>query len=133
MGAWGADSFENDTVNDWAYDLEETTDLHLLQHAILSILKKEGEYITSREAVIALAAADVIARLQGNFGQRDAYTEKVDEWVQKIRLTPPRELVESALIAVALIEGEHSELRKLWEGSTEWRTAIDSLKRRLKN
>ena len=29
MGAWGHRSFDNDTANDWAYDLKEVSDLSL--------------------------------------------------------------------------------------------------------
>ena len=47
-------------------------------------------------ACAAIAAAEVIARLLGNWGERNSYTETVDAWVERVRLRPSPELVERA-------------------------------------
>ena len=33
MGAWGKLAFDNDTANDWAYDLKDVSDLSLVESA----------------------------------------------------------------------------------------------------
>ncbi|MGE3819895.1 MAG: DUF4259 domain-containing protein, partial [Isosphaeraceae bacterium] len=34
MGIWGVLAFDNDTANDWAYDLEDVDDLSLVESAL---------------------------------------------------------------------------------------------------
>ena len=135
MGAWGTGIFDNDTACDWAYGLKETNDLSLIECALDKVLKVGAEYLDAREAEEALAAAETVARLKGNWGIRDSYTEKMDEWVETTRLTPPQALIEKALKAIERTLSGPSELLELWgevEGFIAWEESVKDLSRRLK-
>src|SRR5215470_7757092 len=90
MGAWGTGIFDNDTACDWAYKLEKVNNLSVIESALDEVLNVGEEYLDSHEAQEALAAAEVIARLKGTPGIGCGYTETVDKWVEKNRLTPRR-------------------------------------------
>ncbi len=132
MGAWGAGSFENDTACDWVWDLEETDDLSLVEAALERVLAAGTAYLEAPDAEEALAACEVVARLQGNTGD-DA--EPVDEWVsshRQLKVAPA--LAEKSLAAIGRIEGLESELAELWEQSesfAEWKASIADLKARI--
>src|SRR5262249_38028399 len=135
MGAWGTGIFDNDTACDWAYDLKETSDLSLIESALDNVLKVGAEYLYASEAVEALAAAETVARLKGNWGIRNSYTEKMDKWVETTRLTPPQALIEKALRGIERVLSGPSELLELWgegEEFTAWEESVKDLSRRLK-
>jgi len=134
MGAWGSDSYDNDTANDWAYGLEDVSDLSLVIGAIGPVATRGDDYLDSDEACEAIAACEVIARLKGNWGKRDAYTETIDNWVQAHPIAPPDELVQQALKAIDRILASPSELMELWdEGgfNEEWHAKMADLRARI--
>jgi hypothetical protein len=134
MGAWGTGIFDNDTACDWAYDLEEASDLSLIESTLDKVLNVGADYLDADEAQEALAAAEAIARQKGNWGIRDSYTETMDKWVETIRLTPPQALVEKALKAIERLLSGPSELFELWgesEDFTAWEESVKDLSRRL--
>ena len=88
MGAWGTGIFDNDTACDWAADLAESSDLSVIEAALDGVLEAGSEYLDVDKATEARAAAEVIARLQGNWGVQDVYTESVDAWVGETKLVP---------------------------------------------
>jgi hypothetical protein len=128
MGAWSHEPFGNDDANDWAYELEEAEDLSYVEAALDAALETDG-YLEAPEASCAVAAVEVIAKLLGKGTQSDAYTEKIDEWVKRVRAKPPRPLLEKAQRALERIRGEQSELKELWhEGdAAEWEASLKSL------
>lgn len=133
MGAWSTESFGNDTANDWAYGLEETSDLSLVRETIRRVLESGKENLGARDAEKVIAAVEVIARLKCNFGERDAFTEKVDYWVKVNPQTPPTDLVLLASQALDRVLQPSSELFELWEESSEfekWKASVLDLKRR---
>jgi len=92
------------------------------------------EYLEAPEASIALAAAEVLARLCGNPGEKNSYTEAADKWVESAQLKPTVELLDKAQAAIARILGENSELKELWEDSDQydaWQASIDNLRTRV--
>ena len=134
MGAWGTGIFDNDTACDWAYDLKETSDLSLIESALDKVLKVGAEYLYASEAVEALAAAETAARLKGNWGVRNSYTEKMDKWVETTRLTPPQALIDKALRGIERVLSGPSELLELWgevEGFIAWEESVKDLSKRL--
>lgn len=134
MGAWGTGIFDNDTACDWAYELEEVEDLSLIEQTLDRVLDTGSEYLEAPEAEEALAAADVIARLQGNWGTRNSYTEEVDTWVERTKLIPSTELVAKAISAIERIISPPSELLELWEESPNgpaWKQEVKKLESRL--
>ena len=135
MGAWGTGIFDNDTACDWAYKLEKVNNLSVIESALDEVLNVGAEYLDSHEAQEALAAAEVIARLKGNPGIGCGYTETVDKWVEKNRLTLPQALIEKALKAIERTLSGPSELLELWgegEEFTAWEESVNDLSRRLK-
>lgn len=81
MGAWGEGAFENDTACDWAYQHEECDGLSVIEAAIDAVFDAGSDYLDEEASSNALAACEVVARLKGNFGVRNSYTETVDKWV----------------------------------------------------
>ena len=133
MGAWGSGTFDNDTAGDWAYGLEEVDDLSLVIQTLGRIPAAGEDYLDADEASEGLAACEVLARLKGNRGPRNPYTETVDNWVaaHPARLSP--ELIQSALDAIERILTPPSELLELWEvgDAAEWREAVENLRVRV--
>ena len=81
MGTWGADTFDNDGACDWAGDFIEKDRLTFVDQALDEVLEAGGTYLDSDLACKALAACELLARLQGFWGKRDAYSEEIDQWV----------------------------------------------------
>jgi hypothetical protein len=134
MGTWDTDSFGNDTACDWAYQLERSSDLSIVDSTIDKILEIGSDYLGASEAEEALAAAEVVARLQGNWGVRNPYTEPADAWVENHRLIPPPDLIRKTHKAIERILTSPSELLELWEDSSEveaWKASVRELKARI--
>lgn len=134
MGAWDVDAFGNDTALDWAYGLEQSEDLSLLEQTLQTVLDAGEDYLEAPEAEEGLAAAEVVARLLGNWGVRNAYTEAVDAWVTGIGLKPGPDLLEMARAAVSRVMAWPSELLELWQDSdalADWQAAVLDLSARL--
>lgn len=134
MGAWSHESFGNDDACDWVGDLVEGDDLTPVEAAFDNVLDVGDDYLEAHEASAAIAAAEAVARLQGNFGTRDAYSESLDEWVRRVALTPSPELSAKAKQVLDRILRDSSELAELWEESGEsgeWRAAVQELRDRI--
>ena len=132
MGTWDIGTFDNDTACDWAYELESSSDLSVIEKSIDAVL--EEDEIDADYACEALAAIDTIVRLQGHSGIQNAYTEVVDRWVEKHQFNIPQELIEKAQKAISLILSEKSELYELWLESNDfdaWKADVQSLAHRL--
>ena len=135
MGAWSHEPFGNDTANDWADELEESSDFSIVEKAFNQIIESAEEYIDADIACEAHAAAEVLAQALGKGTQDDAYTEKVDAWLTKLTIKPHDLLIPKALQALGLLTTEDSELDELWQDSEEysqWKANIDELKELLK-
>lgn len=133
MGAWGVKAFDNDDANDWAYDLDVATDLSLVESAF-AIVEEAEDYLEAPDASNALAACEVLARLQGNPGYQNPYTEKVDEWVAAHPSKPSDSLLRRASAVIDRILADESELRDLWSESEEngdWYAAVEDLRNRM--
>jgi len=132
MGAWGALAFDNDEANDWAYELENVADLSLVESALNEVIDSE-DYLDAHLASEGLAACEVIARLIGNLGYQNAYTEKVDLWVKKHPQKPSSALLKKAHQVIDRVLAENSELRKLWaeNGDVPWVQSVEELRTRL--
>jgi len=134
MGTWAIDALGNDGACDWAYDLDEYNDLSLVEEALNKALAGGAEYLESLDACEALAAIEVIARLQGNWGEKNAYSESIDVWVEKTKLVPSKALAEKAHTVIERILAEDSELKELWQESEEfdaWEASVKNLAGRI--
>lgn len=133
MGAWGVLAFDNDEANDWAYGLDDVSDLSLVDGAFGRVEASAGRYLEQGDAAEALGACEVVARLQGRSGYTNAYTDKVDKWVAEHRISPSTELIARGNAVIDRILGADSELRELWEeaGDSEWQAAVADLRTRM--
>ena len=134
MATWAIDAFGNDYAMDWAQDLQEYTTLELVETTLDNVIDSTEEELEAPFAAEALAALDVIARLQGRPGASDPATAEVDEWVAacKKKITP--QLLEKARLAFERIGSESSELRQLWQDSEhgeEWQAEVAALRLRV--
>lgn len=134
MGSWDVNSFGNDTACDWGYKQEEQEGLNLVESTLRNVVDTGNEYLEAPVAEEAIAAAEVVARVKGNFGIRDSHSEAIDQWVAKHPVKPAPALVEMALKAIQRILTEPSELLELWKESDEfdnWKQSIEDLKSRV--
>ena len=133
MGAWGPDTFDNDTACDWACGLEDAQDLGYVRDALSQVLAAGEDDLDADEACEGLAACEVVARLKGNWGPRNSYTETVDTWVARHPIAPTLEVIALAAAAIQRVLAEPSELRELWEeeDANEWLLAVDNLHSRV--
>jgi hypothetical protein len=134
MGTWGAGTLDNDTAVDWMYGLGEVSDLSLIEGTLDRALAVGGENLEAPDAEEALAAAEAVARMLGNFGVRNDYTQVMDTWVAYMNRLPPSELVAKAQRIVARIQEAPSELLELWSRSDKsavWKQSLADLVRRL--
>jgi hypothetical protein len=131
MGAWDATSFGNDTANDWAYGLEETSDLSHIEATLQKILDAGDDYLDAPDAEEAIAAAEVLAWLRGKPVPVDAYTEKIAEWVAAHPIQPTPAIIQKALSALDRIQRQPSELPELWENDPDWAASMSNLRNRL--
>ena len=134
MGAWAEDTFGNDTACDWLGMFLENPGLPTVKSAIETVLNTD-DYLDSDEACDCLAACEVIARLQGKWGLRNAYSETLDKWIEANPTDVPDDLNVAADAAIERILGPDSELLELWDegGRNEnWHQAIDDLRKRIR-
>ena len=135
MGAWSHEPFGNDTANDWADELEESSDFSIVEKAFNQIIESAEEYIDADIACESYAAAEVLAQALGEGTQDDTYTEKIDMCLTKLTIKPNNLLIPKALRALDLLTTQDSELDELWQDSdeyTQWTVNIDKLKELLK-
>ena len=119
MGAWDTGTFDNDTACDWSYRLDECDDLSVVWSAIEEVFR--GEYVDSNVACHALAAAEVVARMKGNWGERSVYSETVDQWVHRhTAIQVPQKLPPRCVEAIERILAPDSELNELWKESESY-------------
>ncbi|MBD2108098.1 DUF4259 domain-containing protein [Nodosilinea sp. FACHB-13] len=133
MGTWSVDAFGNDDAADWVIELTKSDDLSLVEAAINGVLA-ESDYLDAADAAIALAAIEVIARLNGNWGDRNAYTEPVDDWVAQVNVQPEPALLAQARAAIDRILSEDSEMLELWQDSgdyEDWLGSVENLRSRI--
>ncbi len=136
MGAWAEDTFGNDTACDWIGTFLDDPGLPAVRSAIEAVLDTDpDDYLDSDEACECLGACEVIARLQGKYGERNAYSEDLDQWIADNPTVVPDDLKAAADSAIERILGPDSELPELWDegGRNEsWHKAIDDLRLRVR-
>jgi hypothetical protein len=129
MGAWGPRSFENDNAMDWLGELADTGDLTPIESA-LDLPPASADYVEGPECEAAVAAAEVVAALDGRPG--DDLPEEVVNF-SRGRPPPTPELLTSAKTAIRRVLDE-SELLDIWKESEEfesWRASMADLQNRL--
>lgn len=132
MGTWGYSVFESDIAVDWTYRLLESGDLNFIRDTLSQVLDKGNDYLDTDPAIEGLAACEAIARLNGNWGLRDVYSENLDAWVEDHNNISTTDLIPMALAVINRIKTPPSELLELWaEDSTEWLNGLNELRLRV--
>lgn len=129
MGTWAEDAFGNDTACDWAGDFAENPSLSALEEAIKLVLEAD-DYLDVDEACEGLVAIEIVARLKGNWGERSAYSEEVDKWVESVNIVPSSELISASENAIKRILASNSELQELWDEdgiNEQWHQEMNAL------
>jgi hypothetical protein len=131
MGSWDVDAFGNDSACDWAADFAETGTPELVTEELEDAL---GDWSGGSYRPEVLVACEVVARLQGRWGTRDAYSEKLDAWVLRNPIRPSDELIVLATEVIDKILTNESELAPTWVDSRSadaWRAGVLDLRRRV--
>lgn len=79
MGSWGEGAFDNDAATDWSFKLEASPDLSVVEQALAAVNDNGEGIILEETGSVAVAAAEVVARLRGKPGLENAYTAAVDQ------------------------------------------------------
>ncbi len=130
MGAWGVGPFENDEAADWAFEFTNADlqdGLGIVRAALHSAAEVDlADYLDSDAGTAALAAADVVAFINGQPIEENAYNEAPRAWVARTRPAPDPALTALARRAIERIGREPSELVELWRetGEEEWRASV---------
>jgi hypothetical protein len=136
MGTWDTGIFDNDTACDWAQTLVERDDLALVDAALDGAIETRNACLDADQGAEALAAAEVVARLQGRWGERNVYTERMDAWIERQTVAPASALVQKAVQAVDRVLQSPSELRELWEDAGSdfeaWQAVLVDLRCRIR-
>jgi len=135
MGDWGPGVFDNDTAADWALRIENSTDMSLIESTIEKVLKVGDEYLPAEIAREAYAAIEVVARLKSKGGDKNAFSEPVDKWVEENKFDISSSLLDSCEIAIDKIVGNNSELNNVWRKNEkyygQWKQGVIDLKKRI--
>jgi len=134
MGAWGVGTFENDTACDFAAEVAGRLNLSKIECALDRVLNAVESYVEAPDGEEALAAAEIVARLNNRPGAKTAYTEQIDLWVGRMKTVPPAALIDKARRGATRIVLPPSELLELWEESGDfdtWKASVNELLSRL--
>jgi hypothetical protein len=134
MGAWGSGIFENDTACDFAATVSNGGGISLVDKALDRVLACGSNYLEAPDAEECLAAAEIIARLNGSPAEETPYTASVDAWIRSSRATVSIEILEKAKQGINRVPSPPSELVELWKDSDDfdgWRQSVEALLARL--
>jgi hypothetical protein len=135
MGAWGVGAFDNDTAADWAWEFAEADQaagLRLLTEALEAVTETADGEIDSHAGERAVAAAQLVAVINGVSADRSAYSEEAVRWIERTEPSQVPELTNLARQALLAVRSPESELAELWdESGPEWRTSLEELAARL--
>lgn len=131
MGFWATDSFGNDYACDWAVGLSEGGGLPFVEDTINGAAEKVRDELGLSNAAEIIAAVEVVARLLGNWGVQNGYSDDADLWVYRNPQRPPPSLIEKSHVALDAI----ASLADRWEAECrdEWLASIADLRSRLVN
>lgn len=136
MGTWDIGFFDNDMACDWENELSENKNILHIEKALNDVINDtDDEGLDIDIANKAIAASEALARLLGNDGEHNSYTEHLDKWAEEFDEELPESLLKLALDALNIVQSLNSEVRQFWtiRGEyTAWNDSIENLKGRLK-
>jgi Domain of unknown function (DUF4259) len=119
MGAWGKGIFENDTACDLAADVADGGGISTVEHALDRILLRGVDYLEAHDAEEGLAAAEIVARLNGSPGDKTPYTARVDRWIEGCQ---------TSVVGPEMIEKARRATLRVFDG---WKRSLEALLDRL--
>jgi hypothetical protein len=137
MGTWGTGAFDNDDAADWSWGFEnadQAAGLRLITEALSAAAQLDGAaYLDVSDGACAVAAAEVVASINGQPIDESAYNETVRQWITRTRPGTDAALTVLARQALDQVASQNSELSQLWSesGSGEWHSALAALQARL--
>ena len=131
MGAWGIGAFDNDTACDWSADLTDSGDLSFVEDTLTSVEEVEDDELDPHLACEAIAACEVVARLQGRGGRTEPHTVEVDRWIRTQPRRPSPALVKQATNALDRVVANSAELAVLWDDDAAWLSSVQDLRKRV--
>jgi hypothetical protein len=136
MGTWGEGAFENDAAADWSWEFEIAdlaAGLQLITDALSAIAQADTPYLDDRDGVLAVAAAELVASINGQPIDASPYNETARQWIARAHPSPNPPLTNLARVAVSRVTSPTSGLAELWDeaGSAEWRSAMGALRDKL--
>jgi len=129
VGRWGVGSFENDDAAGWLAKLGPITADDLTK--IFLHAADNPDYLEALDASVAVAAAEVIAALNGS--PAAGVPPEIVEWTKGNREASTSDLRALAIRALERVR-RNSELKDLWleaDGLNDWTAAIHDLQTRL--
>jgi len=131
MGAWGTGPFDNDDAGDWAYELEEASELTPVRQALAATTDTDGCLEVPEGACAMAAAAVVAASFDGNLA---GLPGAVVAWIGGHPDAATRQDARLAVDALERVTSEESELQNLWATTPDgpqWALGVETLRRRL--
>ena len=128
MGAWGYQTFEDDTAPDWIYDLTDASDPKQFLRESLNPEGLDG-YLEYDAGCGILSAAETIHSIL--IGFRFAPPDELNEWVISHQTLDVRSMLPDCKIGLIQVLSESSELNELWAENAEdylkWRENVQQL------
>ncbi len=126
MGSMGLGAFENDHALDWADDLERSKKpLAFIEKTLTECLKSTDD---SYECERALAAAEVVAALQGNASRQ--LPDNLKEWlVSRTEQLTDQFRIKAIEVCQKILED--SELKELHGNDAAWRKSVKQIMARV--
>jgi hypothetical protein len=137
MGAWGEGAFDNDAAADWSWEFENAglaAGLRLITDALSAAAQADdAAYLDERDGALAVAAAELVASINGLPIDESPYNDTAREWIARVHPASDPSLVNLARQAVSRVTSQNSGLAELWEeaGSSSWRSAMGGLRDKL--
>lgn len=130
-GAWGHESFENDSALDWVENFFKPEGIAAVESAINQVTTRKG-YLDVDVASAAVAAAETLAIARGHPGRN--IPPDVGARAKRMPAGRVTALLPPARLALERVLAD-SELKELWADSADyaaWRKAVEDLKARLR-
>lgn len=138
MGTWGVGPFQNDTAADWAWEFE-TADaaagLQLITDALTVAAQADGagSYLDGDDGSRAIAAAAMVAAINGHPTDESVFGEVAFQWIIRVRPSSAPSLAKLAHQAISCVISPTSGLPETWnpESLPSWRAAMAELLEKL--
>ena len=123
MGTWGSGAFDNDAASDWSSDLTDAGDLSLVEDTLSSAEEAEEDELDLDLACEAIAACEVVARLQERSNRSSSNMDEIDQWLRSIQAKSSPSMVRSATNVLDRV-AKSSDLAPLRDSARDLRRRV---------